>query len=335
MPELISANRGFFPKGRQSKFLNKIKAETGLSNQKLAATAGVHLRTFSDWKREKNSVSLQGLRNLCDLAKLPLPKDVISKPAYWYTHMGGKTGAKVLFEKYGKIPVNEKYRNKKWREWWDREGKFKNVIFTPKKVTLPRHSPHLAEFFGIMIGDGGITRYQIGITLNSETDKDYSLYVTKLIEELFKVKVSKYARPHTKALLLRASGKELVNFLNTNGLHTGNKLAQNLNIPNWIMNNKSYRKACLRGLLDTDGSLFYEKHCIKNKVYEYARLNFVTASPALANSVVEIMASLKLEPKLRRDGKAVQIENKTKIGKYFETVGTSNLKHLQRWQRLN
>ena len=37
-----------------------------------------------------------------------------------------------------------------------------------KKVLLPKHSVHLAEFFGIMLGDGGINNpWQATITLNA------------------------------------------------------------------------------------------------------------------------------------------------------------------------
>ena len=54
------------------------------------------------------------------------------------------------------------------------------------------NSIELAEFMGIMLGDGFIksNETQLGITLNSETDYLYAKYVSKLIKALFNLKPS-------------------------------------------------------------------------------------------------------------------------------------------------
>ncbi len=55
-----------------------------------------------------------------------------------------------------------------------------------KKILLPKHSIHLAEFFGIMLGDGGINNpWQATITLNATKDREYSRYIKELIKFLF------------------------------------------------------------------------------------------------------------------------------------------------------
>ena len=86
----------------------------------------------------------------------------------------------------------------------------------------------------------------------------------------------------------------------------------------------------MRGLMDTDGCLFYECHNIKDKKYCYPRLSFISASAPLRKSVFEILDKLSLQPKIRNI-RYVQIENKEKIKEYFNIVGSSNQKHLNKY----
>ena len=105
-------------------------------------------------------------------------------------------------------------------------------------------------------------------------------------------------------------------------------------MPGWILAKKSYRVACVRGLMDTDGCLFYECHNIKSKKYCYPRLSFVTASVPLRDSVFGILNKLGLNPKIRNVNKRyVQIEEKEKIKEYFKIVGSSNPKHLNKYYK--
>ncbi len=51
-----------------------------------------------------------------------------------------------------------------------------------KEVVLPQPSEMLAEFFGIMIGDGGINNpWQAKISLNSKSDRKYSHYILSYV----------------------------------------------------------------------------------------------------------------------------------------------------------
>ena len=107
-----------------------------------------------------------------------------------------------------------------------------------------------------------------------------------------------------------------------------------VDIPDWVKDNLEFEKACMRGLMDTDGCLFWEYHKIKDKKYCYPRLSFVTASVPLRNSVVAILEKLNLHPKIRGENQRyVQIEEKEKISDYFKIVGSSNPKHLNKYYK--
>lgn len=64
----------------------------------------------------------------------------------------------------------------------------------------------------------------------------------------------------------------------------GPKYNQNVSIPGWIKRNKSYSIFCLRGLLETDGSIYIDRG--------YKMVNFVTVIPNLANDVIKIIKKL-------------------------------------------
>lgn len=49
---------------------------------------------------------------------------------------------------------------------------------------------------------------------------------------------------------------ELVDKLVELGLETGNKVKNQVGVPKWLKNNEEYSRACLRGLIDTDGTIY-------------------------------------------------------------------------------
>lgn len=132
-----------------------------------------------------------------------------------------------------------------------------------KSITYPGRSYKLSEFVGIMIGDGSITTYQSSITLNSETDKEYALYIEKLIFNLFNISSGRSQRKNADCLIINTSSVECSEYLQKIGLPLGNKLRSHIDIPSWIKKEDTFMKACIRGACDTDGSIYEETHVIK------------------------------------------------------------------------
>ena len=64
----------------------------------------------------------------------------------------------------------------------------------------------------------------------------------------------------------------------------GSKYKQKVSIPNWVKENKNYSIYCLKGLLETDGSIYTDRG--------YKMVNFVTIIPGLANDVIEIIKKI-------------------------------------------
>lgn len=176
-----------------------------------------------------------------------------------------------------------------------------------------------------MLGDGGIhTPWQATISLNWLADKDYAEYVTKLCQLLFSIRPSVYKRKTRNTAVIRLSSATVVEYLIKQGLHRGNKLRQGLVIPDWIMRRKSYRLACLRGLMDTDGCIFIHRHTVRGKEYKNIGLTFTSYSPELIEQVAKILAEVKIIPHITERHRDIYLYRADAISRYLKVIGTSN-----------
>ncbi len=324
--------RILLPKGYQTRLIERILQR--ISIEQAAKLCGLSERTIRDWRREKFLMQKGAMELLCKETNILLPEKFEEKSDYWYADP--QKGAAASIEKYGRVGGPQDYQKKKWHEWWNNKGKFQNngCIIKPLPIKNPGFSKNLAEFTGIILGDGGITKGQVIFYTNMITDKEHGYFTSRLMQKLFGVKPSVHFLEKSTLMRVSVSRIKLVMFCNEKlGLKSGNKVKMQVDIPDWIKGNAEYEKACVRGLMDTDGCLFNECHNIKGKKYCYPRLSFVTASVPLRNSVVGILQKLHLNPKIRgANQRHVQIEEKEKIAEYFKIIGTSNPKHLKRYK---
>lgn len=205
-----------------------------------------------------------------------------------------------------------------------------NKLTYPKKshrkdVSLPKYSVRLAEYFGIMIGDGGINNpWQANITLNSVKDKAYVFYVSNLCKELFSVGPAVRKRKEKQATVVSLSSTTVVDFLVENGLPRGNKLKNGLRIPSWILSKKKYRVACVRGLVDTDGCMFIHKHHVSGKTYKNIGLCFTSYSPELVMQVARILEEFAVMPHISGQGRHIYLYREDMVARYLKIFGSSN-----------
>ena len=295
---------------------------------------GISERTLTDWKREKFTMSHRAVTLLAEKTRLS-PKNTMVKDAWWHIKSAAYKGGIAHYKKYGRVGGDPATRKKAWRKWWEERGRVKTHpsigVFLP--VAKPKKSARLAEFVGIMLGDGGITTYQLVVTLHHIDDLPYSRFVVKLIETLFKITPRVYHSPKNSVLDITLSRKELVTFCTqTLGLKMGNKVKQQVDIPDWIKGNKKFLRACVRGLVDTDGSVFTHTYRVKSKPYSYKKLAFTSRSKPLRGSVYTALLNFGLHPRL--SGSAdVRLDSKNDMQKYFTLVSSHNPKHLNRYRK--
>lgn len=333
MAEPIKSERLLFRPGEQRKYLLEAQKALNLTNQSLADLLSVSSRTVSDWKREKFLIPFLKARHLSDKSRVSITKDVIVKKPFWQIGKAAAAGGWAVYKKYGYVGGDPKLRRKKWLQWWQKSGQFKHwLISTPKSIHKPKKSELLAEFVGIMLGDGGISNHQVFITLNFKADKEYIAFVVYLVKKLFRVEPSIYHRKFYSVDNIVVSRIELVNFLEQIGLRRGHKVNHQVDIPEWIKQNIKFQAACLRGLIDTDGCIFNHKYKVNGRKYNYKKLSFTSMSEPLRRSVFRFFSELGLHPRFAQS-KDVRLDRTEDVKKYFLLVGSHNFKHLKNYSK--
>lgn len=269
---------------------------------------------------------------LSQRARIPVPKNIVVRNRYEHARKAGMKGARAVIAKYGRVPIDEIHRKSQWRKWWEKEGQFRQPPqFQAKLIHKPGKSVELAEFIGTMMGDGGLSRYQVTITLHHIDDREYVDFVSKRIQKLFHIKPALYHVPKSSVFNIVISRSEVVKYLHSLGLPIGNKVRQQFDIPVWIQKNKKYVIACVRGLVDTDGSVFTHSYISKGRRYHYKKLSFCTHSRPLQYSVAKILADIGLRARIA--GYDVRLDGVADVKKYFMIIGSNNPKHLKRYAK--
>ncbi len=203
--------------------------------------------------------------------------------------------------------------------------------FVAKIVDHPRYSEDLAEFVGILLGDGCINKNQISISLNSTDDVDYANYVIKLIEQLFNYLPSKIVKRDANVTVILLSRINIVRFLLSIGMKAGNKVAHQVEVPQWILDNIEYSRKCLRGLIDTDGCIYVDRHLIKAKLYMNLGLNFTNHSLPLIDFVKSTWRRLDYHS-TQSSSFSIFMRREKEIISYMKKVGSSNPKIERKFQ---
>jgi len=218
-------------------------------------------------------------------------------------------------------------------------GRIKGGLNSPgstKRILLPIHSEELAEFIGIILGDGNIHSYKKGkkvgvysIRIAGDLKLDYNYHVNfikPLGERLFWLKAGIRKISKHNEIFTCFYSREMVRFLNDNGLHSGDKITNRLGIPQWVKDDENYLKACLRGIIDTDGSIFRMSQRDNNLL----RIGFTNHNPKLLSDTRDAFIKLGYHPSKIIRNRTFFVSRQSDVVKYINEVGFSNRKHRSR-----
>lgn len=243
----------------------------------------------------------------------------------------GALGGRVRQEKHGN-PGTAEGRSKGGKHAVETHRKNKHTRFVVAKPIMPiRKSVLLAEFMGILFGDGHVGKYQTTITLDSETDAEYARYVVGIIENYFHITPHVRKRKHARAVEICISSVEFSKHMVRLGMVEGNKIHGDFKIPEWIFRSDAYVAAFLRGLFDTDGSIYMEEKTIKKKTYFYIGMIITSASPRLREDIVRAFRQLGYAPTCTATQFSVFLRKKKDIFSYFNKISSHNSKHSVRY----
>lgn len=152
----------------------------------------------------------------------------------------------------------------------------------------------MAYMVGVAIGDGNLSNPNgRAVRLRVTCDKKYPKLIDHIVESL------KILFPKNKVSIINREGCVDV-YCYSNTLEEllgwkakgGSKIAQKVSVPIWIKKDIIYTKECLRGLFQTDGSLY------KDRGYQMA--NFTSANETLAQNVVDMLKQIGFETCARK-----------------------------------
>ncbi len=206
------------------------------------------------------------------------------------------------------------------------------------KIKFPSRNESLAEFMGILTGDGFINYYKSRqayiIEISGNKLKDYYYlknFITKLSKNLFNFKPCFYSAKKTNTIRLVLRSKHIFNFLKEGGFPIGKK--GEITAPKWIIKDSLLFNKFIMGLFDTDGYL-----CFKNKEgKKYPVIGIVSKSKALLLPIQKHLNNCGItsylgnhksnnNPRYKNEWIVykLQISGKKNIHKFFDIVGSSN-----------
>jgi len=210
-------------------------------------------------------------------------------------------------------------------------------------------SKELAEFVGIMIGDGHVGKhrsrsgnyssehYQIRIGGNIRDKKYYTTYVNNLFVKLFNIQFTFYHSTCDNTLISRKESKSIYYFLSE--IMNIPQRKDNVAIPNCILfSTKEIKSAFLRGLADADFCL-----TIKSRI-NYPVINGTSKSGILIKQCSQILYELGIENNIqheinyykKRDRAynryRVYINGHSRVRKFLDIIGFSNPIKIQKYR---
>ncbi len=196
---------------------------------------------------------------------------------------------------------------------------------TTRRVTLPSvYTPLVAEFFGVMLGDGHINQTQVTVTLGTK-EEEYVLYVVSLIRQIFTTEASVFLKKSiisdSKYRMVYFGSVRAVRWLVSEGL-VYNKVKSQVDVPKWIFSRPEFIKAFLRGFFDTDGSVYALRFGIQ--------ISLTNHSVPILHSLHAMLTTLGYSPSAI-SGYRLYLTKRNEVKHFFSDVKPANPKHQRRF----
>ncbi len=237
--------------------------------------------------------------------------------------------------------VNEDFNRfitQKLSDNWGRSKGGLNSIGSTKILQDVKFNEKLAEFIGAVLGDGHVQFnkmkgvYYIRIAGDLKKDEKYHMnYLKNLVKEIFNFEITEQKRSKSNERFMDIYGKKLVEFFISMGIKPGNKIKNQSTIPSWIWKNKNFLKACIRGLIDTDGSIFR----MSRKDPNLLRIGFTNYNKTLLQDTRKALIEIGFNPSKIINNRQFYISRQMEIEKYLKEIGFSNNKHQERLKAFN
>ncbi|KKT95973.1 MAG: hypothetical protein UW97_C0019G0007 [Parcubacteria group bacterium GW2011_GWA2_45_15] len=153
----------------------------------------------------------------------------------------------------------------------------------------------VSYIIGVALGDGNLSNPNgRAVRLRITCDLKYPFLISKIEQSLKKLapqnKVSRINRGD-RAIDISCYSNQWEQLFGWKA-YGGSKIKQSVYVPNWILRNKKFCRACLCGLWETDGSVYKDR--------KYLTANFVTQIPSLARCVQKMLSITNYRASIQR-----------------------------------
>ncbi len=241
------------------------------------------------------------------------------KPGNW----GAQKGAMVTHKKYPNHIVKARsianFNNRKRAE-------------TRFDLNQPL-TTELAEFLGAFSGDGYTnnkkSHYTIGFAGDSRLDLNY--YNSKIIpitQKLFNIEKGHF-RIEGNCMWINFYSLALHKLIVDRFKMPAGEKWDKVLIPDEVMQSKiEHKTAFVRGILDTDGCVFFDSRPIYKE--PYMRVDITMVNVPILTQIKQVLDEVGIESQVLGNGKHLHVTSKENVRKFLEIVGSSNERHISK-----
>lgn len=205
----------------------------------------------------------------------------------------------------------------------------------------------LAELYGALIGDGCLSSYirkdrnqRVNMTLfTGHLVNDINYYqniISKIVYNHFKVRGYLYKRLKYTCVRYVITSNDIFKFFKDFKFPVGKK--GNFRIHSSVMDVNKYALACLRGIFDTDGTIYNrysKKYKGHSKHYNYAVIQFKLNNYKLMHQIKKILSRNGIKTTkigmVNKRYSVLRITNQKEIEKFIALIKPHNKYHIQRY----
>ncbi len=271
---------------------------------------------YLDIGKETQRELLRNIKLGCDKTWDQLAKEMGINRSMIFFYLNGK--CKIPREKFKILSRNSTFSIN------PNELNFAEMDFVKKAPRLPTISEEMAEFLGIMYGDGCISSYNYTIDISGDKRSDILYHTSRLhslILHLFGISLKRIIQRN--CVHTRISTKTLCTYLNEEfSFPIGVKKGQ-MHIPDQVYEKEEYKRAFLRGLFDTDGGIDYHH-------FRSSQIHYTCYDATFKKEVFDLYRSLNFNVKsAKRD---IKMFDRGEISRFFNEICPANPKHQYKYR---
>jgi len=306
--------------------------EIGKLTQKEAAKClGVPRRTFRNWLDERNCIPE------CAFNKIINSKPVLLDFARyiekkldpnWGQQLGGKETIKLILEKYGSAEILRRQKKGGKKNAESRLRKIQDRMPTTTNINA-------LEALGALIGDGWIGRYgrrkQVAVCGNLKKELQYGKHLSRIFAKTFGIKPYLVERKEVNTFYLIMQNSVLFDYFNREfDFPIGKKERFNTKkFPNiWRL-----QIPVIRGLFDTDGSIYFDKSIAYRNPYPI--IEIASKNKELKNWIMTALEKNGFRPIMHLRG--VRLKGLKSTNRWFKEITPHNkakVRKYKTWRKL-